>query len=96
MTTAAKPELGDRVRDKVSGFTGIVMARYEYLTGCVQYGVAPEKLSKDNKPDEWQQFDEGRMHVVKRGVLKLPTKATSATASDGGPAPHAGSGPRRK
>ena len=33
--------LGSKVRDKVTGFTGITVSRVEYMTGCIQYGVRP-------------------------------------------------------
>lgn len=41
--------LGVRVRDMVTGFEGIVVARVEFLNGCIQYMVKPNKLGKDGK-----------------------------------------------
>lgn len=38
--------LGDRVKDRVSGFEGIVFHRSEWLTNCNTYGVKPTKLDK--------------------------------------------------
>ena len=49
--------LGDRVRDRVSGFTGVVIARTEWLYGCTRFGVQAEEL-KDGKPIEAEWFDE--------------------------------------
>lgn len=34
-------QLGNEARDKITGFTGIVTSRAEYLTGCTQYGLTP-------------------------------------------------------
>ena len=53
-------ELGQRVVDDITNFTGIVTARAVYLTGCVQICVTP-RADKDGKlqPCEW--FDEGRL-----------------------------------
>ena len=39
--------LGDKVTDTISGYSGIVVARYEYLNGCVRFQVEPDKLTKD-------------------------------------------------
>lgn len=35
-------ELGSTVQDRISGLTGVVTARVEYLTGCTQYGITPK------------------------------------------------------
>lgn len=35
-------KLGTRVRDKVTGFEGIAVARVRYLNGCIQYCIQPE------------------------------------------------------
>ena len=34
--------IGDQVTDKVSGLTGIVTAKVEYMTGCIQYLITPK------------------------------------------------------
>lgn len=34
-------ELGDKVKDLISGYEGIVTAKVEFLNGCIQYMVAP-------------------------------------------------------
>ena len=33
--------LGQKVRDKITGFEGVAISRIEYLSGCIQYGVIP-------------------------------------------------------
>jgi hypothetical protein len=53
-------KLGDRVKDSITGFKGIVTGRFEYLNGCVRLAVTPEEL-KDGKPVEDMVFDEGRL-----------------------------------
>ncbi len=65
-------ELGDKVKDTVTGFSGIAVCKVDYLQGCRRFGVqAPSKNNK--KPDEWQYFDEPQLQVIKRGALKRPT-----------------------
>lgn len=72
-------ELGQKARDKVTGFEGILIGRCQYLTGCDQYGLAPP--AKDGKIEGTQWFDEGRVEVVGAGVA-----ATEVTAPrNGGP-----------
>ena len=43
-------QLGVEGRDIITGFTGIVAARVEYLTGCTQYALTPKAV--DNKLPE--------------------------------------------
>ena len=73
--------LGDKVKDQISGFTGICTGRAEYLFGCVQVLVAPT-VAKDDKPAESMWFDEDRMVVMKVSVIKRPP---SAEVRSGGP-----------
>ncbi len=56
-------KLGSKVKDKVSGFTGIATAKVEYLNGCIQYCINP-KVGKDNKNKEGFYFDEGQIELV--------------------------------
>ena len=55
-----KFELNQEVKDAVTGFKGIIMGRTEYNTGCIQYGVCPQKL-KDGAVPDWSWFDETRL-----------------------------------
>lgn len=65
-------KLGHNYTDSVTGFSGIAIARIEYLTGCTQYQLQP-KIDKDGKVPDSVWFDENR----------LSANATST----GGPAP---------
>ena len=58
-------ELGDRVRDKISGLQGIVVGDTKWLYGCRRITVQPEK-AKDNKPVE-----KLNLTLDKTGVLLL-------------------------
>lgn len=62
-----KPALGDRVRDRVTGFSGIVTARTEWLNKCVRILVQPEKLH-EGKPIEAQSFDEEQIEILQTGA----------------------------
>lgn len=72
--------LGDEVRDTISGFKGIAICRTTYLQGCDRIGVQPSVTKEGKLPDHvW--FDEPQLEVVK------PKKAVRKTAEKdpGGP-----------
>lgn len=71
--------LGSKVRDTVSGFTGIVVARHTFLTGCERYSVQPA-VGKDGKLPDIQAFDEVMLDVVKPAKPMPPV-------TTGGPQP---------
>ena len=50
-------QLGQKAKDKVTGFEGIIIGRCQYLTGCDQYGLVPP--ARDGKIEPAQWFDEG-------------------------------------
>lgn len=62
-----KIELGSKVKDRVTGFTGIVAHRSEHLYGCRRYGVQPEKM-KDGKPIDALWFDEDALEILKQAA----------------------------
>lgn len=53
-------KFGQRVTEKVSGYTGIVIAKTEWIYGCVRFGVQAEGLH-EGVPLEPQWFDEGEL-----------------------------------
>lgn len=67
--------LGDKVRDKVTGYEGTATCRVEWLFGCVRVGVQG-KVQKDGKPIEVQYFDEASLEV--RGKTKSKAKGGGA------------------
>ena len=58
-----KLELGCTARDIVTGFTGVLTGKAEYLTGCIQFSVTPGVDDK-GKCQENQWIDEGRLEVL--------------------------------
>lgn len=73
--------LGKEVRDRVTGFTGIVTSKLEYLTGCIQYCVVP-KVSADNKYPEGTYIDYQRLEVVGPGMTDQKTSDTGGDMVD--------------
>ncbi len=82
-------KLGNKVRDSITGFEGVVVARTEWLYGCTRCGVAPTKLH-DGKPVEDQWFDEQRLEVLRDDK---PQVSKDSNAQTGGP--HDDPKPRR-
>jgi hypothetical protein len=54
-------ELGAKYRDKVTGFEGIAVARYEYLWGCTR--ISLERLGNDGTPAS-AVFDEPQLEQI--------------------------------
>jgi len=76
--------LGSKVKDRITGFTGIVISRHDYLNGCRRLSVEPQTLH-DGKPIEAQCFD-----VEQLVLVKPPEKWVglhNAPGSEGGPQP---------
>ena len=66
-------KLGQRVKDKVSGFIGIAVAECEYLNGCIQFHVSPPVDENGNeRKDQW--IDAAQLEIVDNGVLPEPKK----------------------
>lgn len=72
-------ELGQRGRDKVTGFEGILIGHCRYLTGCDQYGISPPAKDGEVKAAQW--FDEGRIEVIGAGL----TVSDVTAEKNGGP-----------
>ncbi len=83
------PQLADKVKDVITGFTGIVTGRSEYLNGCVHYSVEA-KSKAGGKPDTiW--IDEQQLEVTASGAalrkkLGIPSRPARALAVAGSPA----------
>jgi len=77
-------QLGDQIRDKINGFTGVATGMTEYINGCRQFLLKPTGL-KDGKPIEGQWIDEQHLEVVVAQVIANPFAKPSAPARAGGP-----------
>lgn len=75
--------LGDYVRDTLSPFEGVVVARAEWLNGCVRVAVQSDAL-KDGLPLEAAWFDEPQLRPIMGDGSKPASPATRTPT--GGPA----------
>lgn len=60
----SKINLGDKVKDSVTGFTGIAIGRTTWLHGCDRIIVQPDGLTKEGKMFENGSFDEPQLIVI--------------------------------
>lgn len=67
--------LGHKVRDRITGFSGVVTGVVTYLTGCNQALVSPE-VSDDGKLRDAHWFDVQRVEVVGNDRIVLDNGAT--------------------
>lgn len=72
----ANTNLGDLARDTVSGFTGVCVARTEWLNGCWRMTLQPKGLDKDGKPQDTQTFDDFQLEVITTKQQAIGSKDT--------------------
>ena len=70
------PGLGDEVRHKVTGFTGIITSHSKHLAGCDRFWVEP-KVGADGKAIDGQWADIDLVEIVRPNAVE-PVKYTRA------------------
>lgn len=74
---------GDKVKDIVTTYDGVITGRADYLNSCNRYGVESCKL-KDNKTIElW--FDEDRLALVEADFVNIRKDGKEPEGKPGGP-----------
>jgi hypothetical protein len=74
-------ELGDKVKDRVSGFQGVVVSKTNYLNGCCRVGVKPQALEKGSTIDE-EWFDIGQIDLISPKAVSVVPKKTGGPATN--------------
>lgn len=77
-----KFNLGDRAKDSMTSFEGIIIARTEFLNGCTRYGLKPTFLQKAGSTLEEEYFDEAQIEIV-----EAKNQTTKKEKPPGGPGP---------
>jgi len=62
-------KLGDRVKDNVSGFTGVAVSRHDYINGCTRSTVQPQ-IDKNGRLPDAETFDALQLKVTEATVAK--------------------------
>jgi hypothetical protein len=58
-----KVTLGAEVRDTVTGFQGIAIAKHKYLHGCCRITIQP-KANEDGTLPKCETFDEPQLEII--------------------------------
>lgn len=70
-----KFELGQTVKDTITGYEGIVVSRSQWISNCNTYGVKSQTL-KDGKPIETEHFDEPVLVLIEEKQVMEPAQKT--------------------
>jgi hypothetical protein len=73
--------LGDQVKDVVTGLTGIAVARTEWINKCVRLCIQPQEL-KDGKPVDNYTVDEEQCEVVTPSAVRLKKQRQTGGPND--------------
>lgn len=82
-------QLGLKVKDLVSGHTGMAISKAIYINGCVQYEVMPE-VKKDGSKVNGRWIDWQRLEVVGQGIAEKNKPTAKQTGGPEGNAPSSG------
>lgn len=78
-----KIELGSIVKCLLTGFTGVTVARTQYINGCVRHTVVPQCVDNVNKLFDCEDFDEQQLIVVGKSEFLNQQKPVKAKATGG-------------
>jgi len=70
-------ELGDKVKDKITSFSGVAVCFSLWINGCERVTVQPTTLNKEGGTKESETFD------IEDLVIVTPAKKKKATPSGG-------------
>lgn len=74
-------ELGDKVRDRVTEFEGIIVVRSQHLNMCNRYAVQPQGIDKDGKIKDAFNIDEDSLELIKAQAV-VPIMEQQAASQD--------------
>lgn len=78
-----KIQLGDKVRDTVTGFVGIAYSVCENFNGCIQFEIIPV-VKKDGEVAKGAWIDSQQLKIIKKQAVKpnnaekTPVKSVAA------------------
>ena len=81
MAKNGEVSLGDRVKDTVTGFSGICVAITSWLNGCRRIGVQSTTALKDGMPVDLYTVDEHQINVIEPLGHK-PNRRTGGPQND--------------
>ena len=81
----AHVNLGDQVRDSLTGIEGVAYGRSTYLTGCDHIGIKRTGTGSDGKPYDLHWVDEPLLVVLQPSAFSVPHQSSE---KPGGPSLH--------
>lgn len=72
MKISIKYDMGEILKDIVTGFEGPVLGITLYATGCTHYGLSSQKVQEDGSISDWNWFDESRVISTERQIVLNP------------------------
>lgn len=79
-------DLGDLVRDRVTGFEGIVTGMTRWLTGCDR-AVVQSRVLHEGRPQMSESFDVMQLEILEKCVIQIEPQVTETATRTGGPRP---------
>lgn len=81
------PQLGDEVRNKITGFTGIVTSHAKHLAGCDRLWVEP-RVDANGKSMDGHWLDIDLAEIVRPNVIEPIVYSRAAPGGFDLPAPY--------
>lgn len=64
-------KIGQMAKDKLTGFSGRVIGQADYITGCTQFLIQPERCKDDGTKTDACWMDDHRLQELEGEVLVL-------------------------
>jgi hypothetical protein len=74
-------ELGDKVKDKITGLEGIAVSEHKFISGCIQIGVQPPVKKKEGTLPDTFILDLERLEIVDKMAVKITISPTGGDQS---------------
>lgn len=74
-------ELGDKVRDTITGVEGVITGIHQYITGCARVSIQP-RAGSDNKVPDAIGADVTVIELVKAGPRHVVDRTNGGPRND--------------
>ena len=82
-------ELGDLIKDEITGCEGVVVGITDWLYGCKRFTIQPTKVNREGKPNDPMAFDAPQCVLLKKAVAPNIPSVDVFKRPNGGPGgPH--------
>lgn len=76
-----KVPLGTKLRDTITGYEGVAIAKTVYMNGCVQFHLK-SNIIKDGKTAMAEPFDSQQLETVEKPKKEIKKKPTGGIMPD--------------